>query len=62
LHSVLLGLLETQGGILKRRMRILCWVMTVKSKANKLKALTIKRTWGRRCDKILFFAEAAGIV
>jgi hypothetical protein len=54
------GMQKTQSGVLNRRVRILCWVMTSSTLANKLKALTIKRTWGRRCDKILFFAEEAG--
>jgi len=49
-----------RSGMLQRRVRILCWVMTANGTSNKLKALTIKRTWGRRCERILFFAEIAG--
>jgi glycoprotein-N-acetylgalactosamine 3-beta-galactosyltransferase len=51
----------TRSVVLQRRVRILCWVMTANGTSNKLKALAVKRTWGRRCQRILFFAEIAGI-
>ncbi|XP_059488129.1 glycoprotein-N-acetylgalactosamine 3-beta-galactosyltransferase 1-like isoform X2 [Neocloeon triangulifer] len=45
-----------QGAKLAQRMRILCWVMTAK-RNHKTKAQSVKRTWGRHCDKLLFFSE-----
>eukprot|EP00056_Hartaetosiga_gracilis_P005165 m.82029 g.82029 ORF g.82029 m.82029 type:complete len:117 (+) comp12074_c0_seq6:1322-1672(+) len=37
--------------------KILCWIMTNPSNHNN-KAVTVKETWGRHCDKIVFVTTA----
>ncbi|XP_017482249.1 PREDICTED: glycoprotein-N-acetylgalactosamine 3-beta-galactosyltransferase 1-like [Rhagoletis zephyria] len=38
---------------LANKVRILCWVMTTPAN-HKTKALHVRRTWGRRCNRLLF--------
>nr|XP_029710299.1 LOW QUALITY PROTEIN: glycoprotein-N-acetylgalactosamine 3-beta-galactosyltransferase 1 [Aedes albopictus] len=47
---------STLANKLYREVRILCWIMTNPSN-HKAKALHVKRTWGKRCNKILFMSS-----
>lgn len=40
--------------------RILCWVMTNPSNHEE-KARHVKRTWGSRCNKLIFMSSVEGI-
>lgn len=47
---------ETLSNILFKEVKILCMVMTIE-KNHRKKAIHIKNTWGRRCNKLLFVSS-----
>lgn len=43
-----------------KKFKLLCWIMTNPNN-HKSKALYVKWTWSKRCDKVLFMSSAQGI-
>lgn len=43
---------------LQREVRVLCWIMTNPTN-HKQKAVHVKRTWGSRCNKLVFMSTVA---
>ncbi|XP_037027760.1 glycoprotein-N-acetylgalactosamine 3-beta-galactosyltransferase 1-like isoform X2 [Bradysia coprophila] len=46
----------TVANELSNEVRVLCWIMTT-AENHKSKALHVKNTWGRRCNKLLFMSN-----
>lgn len=44
---------------LYKDVKVLCWIMTCPS-SHRQKAVHIMRTWGKRCNKLLFMSTAKG--
>lgn len=57
LRSILGEDLEAQE--LKKRVRIICWIMTCPNNHEK-KAKHVKATWGKRCNTLLFISTVEG--
>lgn len=45
---------------LEKKVRVLCWVMTGPANHQK-KAIHVQRTWGKRCNVLLFMSSKEGI-
>jgi glycoprotein-N-acetylgalactosamine 3-beta-galactosyltransferase len=43
---------------LTRDIRVLCWVLTMPEN-HKKKAIHVKNTWGKRCNKLIFMSTSA---
>ena len=50
----------TRGSELTKEVRVLCWIMT-NPKNHRSKADHVKKTWGRRCNILLFMSSESGI-
>ncbi len=50
---------RTVADKLKREVKVLCWILTTSSH-HQSKALHVKNTWGRRCNKLLFMSNVKG--
>lgn len=48
---------ETLADKLFDEVRLLCWIMTTPAN-HKTKAIHIKNTWGKRCNKLLFMSTS----
>lgn len=51
------GYSESLADKLYRNVRVLCWVLTMPEN-HKTKAIHVKNTWGKRCNKLLFMSTA----
>ena len=55
---VMLDEKATLAGVLRERVRVLCWVMTSPSTISS-KAQHVKATWGARCNLLIFMSSEA---
>lgn len=46
---------------LRDEIRVLCWVLTYPGN-HQIKAAHVKKTWGRRCTKLLFMSNERGLL
>lgn len=59
-HHHLYNVSAAETTTTEKPLRLLCWIMTNPDN-HKTKALYIKWTWSKRCDKVLFMSSAPGI-
>lgn len=46
--------------LLYNEVRVLCWIMT-SPESNRTKAINVLRTWGSRCNILIFMSSKEGI-
>ena len=60
IESVELDNEVSRGSELTKEVRVLCWIMT-NPKNHRSKADHVKKTWGRRCNILLFMSSESGM-
>lgn len=51
---------DSEAQALAKKVRVLCWVLTSPTN-HKKKAIHVKKTWGKRCNILLFMSSKEGI-
>ena len=49
---------QSMADDLQKAVRVLCWILTTPEN-HKTKVVHVKKTWGKRCDKLLFMSTHA---
>ena len=47
---------DTIARKLEKTVRVLCWIMTSPTNLDR-RAVHVRNTWGKRCNKLLFFSS-----